>query len=75
MKQYFFVGILQADDLVAKEQELLEKFTTKHSIIVDCYERKLSGREIENRVAPHQQKITALRQEIDNLVDYIDGAI
>ncbi|KAL2895238.1 Dolichyl-diphosphooligosaccharide--protein glycosyltransferase subunit 1A [Bienertia sinuspersici] len=63
----------KVEELVAKERELQEKLITKHSIVVDCYEKKLSGREIENRVAPHQQKITALRQEVDDLLEYIDG--
>lgn len=63
----------KADELVTKERELQERLFTKHSVVVDCYEKKLSGREIENRVAPHQQKITALRQEVDDLLDYIDG--
>jgi len=41
--------------------------------VVDCYEKKLNGREIENRIALHQQKITALRQEVDDLVEFIEG--
>lgn len=63
----------KAEELVAKEQELQERLMTKHSIVVDCYERKLSSREIENRISPHQQKITALRQEVDDLLEFIDG--
>lgn len=44
----------------------------KHSTVVDCYEKKLGGREIENRVALHHQKIAALRLEIDDIMDLID---
>lgn len=62
----------KVEELVAKERELQDRLITKHSIVVDCYEKKLSGREIENRVAPHQQKITALKHEVDDLLEYID---
>ncbi|XP_027354410.1 dolichyl-diphosphooligosaccharide--protein glycosyltransferase subunit 1A [Abrus precatorius] len=62
----------KVDELVAKERELQERLVAKHSTVVDCYEKKLGGREIENRIASHQQKITALRQEIDDLMDLID---
>ena len=44
----------------------------KHSTIVDCYEKKYGGKEIENRVASQLQKITALRLEVDDLLEYID---
>lgn len=63
----------KAEELVAKERELQEKLIAKHSIVVDCYEKKLSGREIENRIALHQLKITALRQEVDDLLEFIEG--
>ncbi|OIV96260.1 hypothetical protein TanjilG_05100 [Lupinus angustifolius] len=62
----------KVDELVAKERDLQERLVAKHTTVVDCYEKKLGGREIENRIASHQQKITALRQEIDDLVDFID---
>ncbi|GAB2300473.1 Dolichyl-diphosphooligosaccharide--protein glycosyltransferase subunit 1A [Dionaea muscipula] len=62
----------KVEELVAKEKELQEKLLTKHTIVVDSYERKVGGREIENRVAPHQQKITVLRQEVDDLLEFID---
>ncbi|XP_021746505.1 dolichyl-diphosphooligosaccharide--protein glycosyltransferase subunit 1A-like [Chenopodium quinoa] len=62
----------KVEELVTKERELQERLITKHSIVIDCYEKKLSGREIENRVAPHQQKITALKQDVDDLLEYID---
>lgn len=57
---------------MTKERELQEKLMTKHLTVVDCYERKLTGREIENRVNAQQQKITVLRQEVDDLLEYID---
>ncbi|XP_054818735.1 dolichyl-diphosphooligosaccharide--protein glycosyltransferase subunit 1A isoform X2 [Prosopis cineraria] len=60
------------EELIAKEKELQEKLMAKHSTVVDCYEKKLGGREIENRIAPHQQKIAALRQEVDDLLEFID---
>ncbi|KAE9456781.1 hypothetical protein C3L33_11277, partial [Rhododendron williamsianum] len=36
------------------------------------YEKKSGGREMENRVALIQQKLTALRQEVDDLLEVID---
>lgn len=64
--------IIQVEELVVKEKELQEKLMAKHSTIVDCYEKKLGGREIENRIAPQQQKVVALRQEVEDLLDYLD---
>lgn len=60
------------EDLVAKERELQERLVMKHSTVVDSYEKKSGGRDIENRVASIQQKITALRQEVDDLLEVID---
>jgi len=60
------------EEVIAKERDLQEKLMAKHSTVVDCCEKKLGGREIENRIASHQQKITALKQEIDDLMDLID---
>ncbi|AES74109.2 putative dolichyl-diphosphooligosaccharide--protein glycotransferase [Medicago truncatula] len=62
----------KVEEVIAKERDLQEKLMAKHSTVVDCYEKKLGGREIENRIASHQQKITALKQEIDDLMDLID---
>ncbi|CAL1355272.1 unnamed protein product [Linum trigynum] len=62
----------KVEELVAKERELQERLMAKHSIIVDSYEKKLGGRETENRVASVQQKIAALRQDIEDLMEYID---
>ncbi|MED6183562.1 Dolichyl-diphosphooligosaccharide--protein glycosyltransferase subunit 1A [Stylosanthes scabra] len=62
----------KVEELIAKERDLQERLMAKHTTVVDCYEKKLGGREIENRIAPNQQKITALRQEVDDLMDFID---
>ncbi|KAF5455604.1 hypothetical protein F2P56_025164 [Juglans regia] len=62
----------KVEELVGKERDLQERMMAKHSAVVDSYEKKSSGREIENRVALQQQKITALRQEVDDLLDLID---
>lgn len=63
---------IQVEELMAKERELQEKLMAKHSTIVDCYEKKIGGKELENRVASQQQKIVTLKQEVEDLVDYID---
>lgn len=57
---------------MVKVKDLEERLMVKHSTIVDCYEKKYGGREIENRVASQVQKITALRQEVDDLLELID---
>ncbi|XP_059637598.1 dolichyl-diphosphooligosaccharide--protein glycosyltransferase subunit 1A [Cornus florida] len=62
----------KVEELVAKERELQERLMLKHSAVVDSYEKKSGGREIENRVASIQQKITVLRQEVDDLLEVID---
>ena len=60
------------EELVVKEKDLQEKLMAKHSMVVDSYEKKSGGREIENRIALQQQKITALRQEVDDLLEFIE---
>lgn len=45
---------------------------TKHLIVIDCYEKKMTAADIEGRVRQHQQKLLALRQEVDDLVDRLD---
>ncbi|XP_023002584.1 dolichyl-diphosphooligosaccharide--protein glycosyltransferase subunit 1A-like [Cucurbita maxima] len=62
----------KVEELVAKERDLQERLIVKHTTVVDCYEKKYGGREIENRVASQQQRITALRQEVDDLLEFID---
>ncbi|KAK7860701.1 dolichyl-diphosphooligosaccharide--protein glycosyltransferase subunit 1a [Quercus suber] len=63
---------ISVEELVVKEKDLQEKLMAKHSMVVDGYEKKSGGREIENRIASQQQKITALRQEVDDLLEFID---
>ncbi|KAF1893894.1 hypothetical protein Lal_00002437 [Lupinus albus] len=62
----------KVEEMVAKERDLQERLMAKHSTVVDCYEKKLGRREIENRIASYQQKIPSLRQKIDYLMDFID---
>ena len=57
---------------MVKEKELQEKVMLKHSTVVDSYEKKSGGRDIDKRVAAVQQKITLLRQEVDDLLEVID---
>ncbi|XVE94380.1 hypothetical protein REPUB_Repub02eG0003700 [Reevesia pubescens] len=62
----------KVEELVVKERELQEKVMVKHSTVVDGYEKKSGARDIENRVALQQQKLIALRQEVDDLLEFID---
>lgn len=62
----------KVEELVAKERDLEERLMVKHSTVVDCYEKKYGGKEIENRVALQLQKITALKLEVDDLLEFID---
>ncbi|KAK8705775.1 hypothetical protein V6N13_049367 [Hibiscus sabdariffa] len=62
----------KVEELVAKERELQEKVMLKHSTAVEGYERKSGARDIDHRVALLQQKITALKQEVDDLLQFID---
>ncbi|KAL6509879.1 hypothetical protein OROGR_022367 [Orobanche gracilis] len=62
----------KVEELVSKERELQEKLMSKHSTLVDSYEKKSGGRDIDNRIAVAQQKITLLRQEVDELLEVID---
>ncbi|CAL9113906.1 dolichyl-diphosphooligosaccharide--protein glycosyltransferase subunit 1A-like [Musa acuminata AAA Group] len=62
----------KVEELVAKEKDMQEKMLMRHSTVVDCFEKKLGGREIENRVASQQQKLAALRQEVDDLLEFLD---
>lgn len=60
------------EELVAKERELQEKLMSKHSTVVESYEKKSGGRDIETRIVSIQQKISILRQEVDELLEVID---
>ncbi|KFK42059.1 hypothetical protein AALP_AA2G206100 [Arabis alpina] len=62
----------KVEELITKEKELQEKLMAKHTTVVEGYEKKSSGRDIENRIASQQQKIIALRQEIEDLLEFID---
>jgi oligosaccharyltransferase complex subunit alpha (ribophorin I) len=62
---------MQVEDLIAKEREMQEKLMTRHSNVVDSFERKLRGPDVENRIAQQQQKIVSLKQEVESLVEYI----
>ncbi|TVU48519.1 hypothetical protein EJB05_08157 [Eragrostis curvula] len=61
----------KVEDLISKEREMQEKLMTRHSTVVDSFEKKLRGQDVENRIAQQQQKIAALRQEIESLLEYI----
>lgn len=62
----------EVEELVAKEKELQERLMLKHATVVDGFVKKSGGKELENRVATHQQKLKALRQEVDDLLEYIE---
>ncbi|XP_010539780.1 PREDICTED: dolichyl-diphosphooligosaccharide--protein glycosyltransferase subunit 1A-like [Tarenaya hassleriana] len=62
----------KVEELVTKEKELQERVMAKHTAVVDGYEKKSGGHDIENRVASQQQKVTALRQEVEDLLEFID---
>ncbi|XP_043712880.1 dolichyl-diphosphooligosaccharide--protein glycosyltransferase subunit 1A [Telopea speciosissima] len=62
----------KVEELVAKEREMQEKLMLKHSTVVDSYEKKSGGREIENRIASLQQKLVALRKDVDELLEFLD---
>lgn len=63
--------MLQLEDLVAKEREMQEKLMARHATVVDSFEKKLRGQDIENRISSQQQKIAALRQEVESLLEYL----
>ncbi|KAJ9546020.1 hypothetical protein OSB04_025727 [Centaurea solstitialis] len=62
----------KVEELVVKERDLQEKIMLKHMTVVDSYEKKSGGRDIENRVALIQQKIVALKQEVDDLLEFVE---
>ncbi|KAJ4777848.1 Dolichyl-diphosphooligosaccharide--protein glycosyltransferase subunit 1 [Rhynchospora pubera] len=59
------------EELVTKEKEMQEKEMAKHTTVVDCFEKKLGGKDIESRIASQQQKLTSLKQEVESLLDSI----
>ncbi|XP_076882215.1 dolichyl-diphosphooligosaccharide--protein glycosyltransferase subunit 1A-like [Bidens hawaiensis] len=62
----------KVEELVVKEKDLQEKIMTKHTMVVDSYEKKSGGRDMESRVSSIQQKISVLKQEVDDLVEFIE---
>ena len=58
--------------MVHKEKEKQEKLLLKHSVVVDSYDKKLSSKEIDSRVASHEQKLIVLKQEVDELFQAVD---
>lgn len=59
------------EELVVKEKEMQEKEMAKHTTVVESFEKKSGSKDIENRIASQQQKLAALRQEIEALLDSI----
>lgn len=62
----------QLEALIAKEKEKQERLLQKHTIVVESYERKLPSKEIDSRISPHQQRISVLKQEIDDMLQSLD---
>eukprot|EP00250_Pteridium_aquilinum_P001424 c11620_g1_i1 orf=429-2282(-) len=62
----------KVEAVIAKEKEKQEKLLQKHNVVVESYERKLSSKEIDNRIAPYQQRISVLKQEIDEMLQSLD---
>lgn len=73
MLNQFFPSGAQVEELIIKEKDLQEKIMLKHTTVVDSYEKKSGGRDIENRVASIQQKISVLKQEVDDLLEYVEN--
>lgn len=62
----------KVEELIVKERDLQEKIMLKHTAVVDSYEKKSVGRDLENRLTSIQQKISALKQEVDDLLEFIE---
>ncbi|GLJ21934.1 hypothetical protein SUGI_0410650 [Cryptomeria japonica] len=62
----------RVDELVHKEKEKQDKLLLKHSIVVDSVDKKLPRKEIDSRIATHEQKLTLLKQEVDELLQAMD---
>jgi oligosaccharyltransferase complex subunit alpha (ribophorin I) len=63
---------LKVDLLIQKEREKQEKLQQKHTVTVEAYEKKMSSKEIDSRVAPYQQKLSVLKQEVADLLHLLD---
>nr|GEW87637.1 dolichyl-diphosphooligosaccharide--protein glycosyltransferase subunit 1A [Tanacetum cinerariifolium] len=55
----------KVEELVVKERDLQEKIMLKHTTVIDSYEKKSAGRDIENRVALIQQKIKSNDESLE----------
>jgi len=62
----------KVEELVHKEKEKQDKLLQKHTVVVDSYDKKLSSKEIDSRVASHEQKLIVLKQEVDELLQAVD---
>uniref|UniRef100_A0A0D6R1Y4 Dolichyl-diphosphooligosaccharide--protein glycosyltransferase subunit 1 n=1 Tax=Araucaria cunninghamii TaxID=56994 RepID=A0A0D6R1Y4_ARACU len=62
----------KVEELIHKEKEKQEKLLLKHSIVVDSVDKKLPSKEIDSRIASHEQKLVLLKQEVDELLQAVD---
>lgn len=62
---------MQIEELVTKEREMQEKEMAKHTTVVESFEKKSGGKDIESRIASQQQKLASLRQEVEALLESI----
>lgn len=67
-----FPLLAKVEQLVAKDREKQDKLLQKHTVTVELYERKLSSKEIDSRIAPYQQKLASLTSEIQELQSVLD---
>jgi len=58
--------------LLQKEKEMVEKLQQKQVATVEAYERKLSSKDIDARIAPLQSKYSTLKQEVRDLIYALD---
>eukprot|EP00850_Spirogloea_muscicola_P006245 SM000029S10540 [mRNA] locus=s29:725330:728234:+ [translate_table: standard] len=59
--------------LVAKEREKQDKVLQKHIATSDAFERKLPRKEIDQRIAPLQEKVLSLTLEVRELLQNIEA--
>ena len=64
--------VTKVETLLAKEKEMVEKLQQKQMTTVDAYERKLSSKDIDARIAPIQEKLDILKQEVSTLLSSLD---
>lgn len=51
---------------------MVEKLQQKQTATIDAYERKMSSKDIDVRIAPLQEKLDILRQEVNDLLLTLD---